>query len=502
MPEHIRALIVVLVVSSLVWLSVRPAMVQIVSPQTFARWRALWYITTLAWFLAYSFWIYVGIMIVVLLVAGKREAHVFGLYLLLLLAVPPAAMPIPGLGIVDHIFVLDHYRLLALVLLLPCAWRLAQRRSTIQYFRSPVDWLVLGYLILNSILAFRGGNFTSDTRAALMLWIDVFIPYYVASRSIQSTEAFRHALVGLVLGGMLLSALAVVEVLRSWKLYEAASVALGSHSFGAYKMRGGFIRPAATVIDSIGLGYVIVVAAGAYLYLQRLMEGRINRYLGLLLLATGLLASLSRGPWVGGLLMVIIFVLMNPRPLKRLIQGATVAACVLLVLTIVPAGQQIITLLPFVGEEEQGNVQYRAELLPVSLPVIERNLLFGSSDFLEAPELSVMRQGEGIIDIVNSYLGVTLHAGIVGLILFSGIFISTLLVLRRGMRWARQTGDPDGLALGRALFASVVSIMFIIFTVSSIFVVPVIYFAVIGVSCAYFLLQQVGDRAKQASAMT
>lgn len=501
MPEHIRALIVVLVVSSLVWLAVRPAMVQIVSSRTFARWRTLWYVTTLAWFLAHSFWIYVGIMILVLLVAGRREVHVFGLYLLLLLAAPPTAKPIPGLGILDHIFVLDHYRLLALALLLPCAWRLAQRGSTVPYFRSPVDWLVVGYLVLNSVLAFRGGNFTSDARAALMLWIDIFLPYYVASRSIQNTEAFRHALVGMVLGGVLLSALAVVEVLRSWKLYEAASVSLGLHSFGAYKMRGSFIRPAGTVIDSIGLGYVIVVAAGAYLYLKRTFDGRMKIGLGWLVLATGVLASLSRGPWVGALLLLIVFVLMGPSPLKRLFQGAAAAACVLLVLVIVPAGQQIIKLLPFVGEEEQGNVQYRADLLPASLPVIERNLLFGSSSFLEAPELRVMMQGEGIIDIVNSYLGVTLHAGLVGLILFAGIFLSSLQVLWRGMRWARQTADPDGFALGRALFASVVSIMFIIVTVSSIFAVPVIYFSVVGISCAYFLFQQASERTRQVSAM-
>jgi hypothetical protein len=499
-PEHIRALIVVLVVSSLVWWSVRPAMVQIISPRTFARWRMLWYVTTLAWFLAHSFWIYVGIMIMVLLVAGRREAHVFGLYLLLLLAAPPASAPIPGLGILDHFFELNHYRLLALALLLPCAWRLALRSSTIRYFQSPVDWLVVGYLVLSSVLIFRGGNFTSDTRATLMLWIDLFLPYYVASRSIQNTEAFRHALVGLALGGVLLSVFAAVEVLRSWKMYDAATAALGLNSFGAYKMRGGFVRPSVTLIDSIILGYVIVSAAGAYLYLQRLIEGRMKRQLGWLVLATGVLACLSRGPWVGALLLLFVFMLMQPRPLKRLLQGTAIFACILFALAIVPAGQQIIDLLPFIGQEEQGNVHYRADLLTVSLPVIERNLLFGSSDFLQAPELQVMMQGEGIIDVVNSYLGVTLNAGLVGLFLFTCIFVSALVAIRRGREWARKSDDSDGLTLGAALLASVLSIMFIIFTISSILIVPVHYFSIIGISCAYFLWQKTKFTAQQSSA--
>lgn len=499
MPEHIRALIVVLLVSSLVWFSVRPAVVQIVPPKTFVRWRMLWYVTTLSWFLAPGFWIYVAIMAVVLLVAGKREPHVFGLYLLLLMAVPPAAVPIPGLGIIDHVFLLDHYRLLALVLLLPCAWRLSLRRSTVRFLRSPVDWMVLGYVVLNSILAYRGGNFTGDTRAALMLWIDFFLPYYVASRSIQNTEGFRHALVGLVLGGVMLSVLAAVEVVRAWKLYDAATSAYGLHIFGSYKLRGGFVRPAVTITESISLGYVVVSATGAYLYLQRLIEGNLNRRLAWLVLSVGVLASLSRAPWVGVFLLLLVYVMTGPRPLKRLLQGAAISVCAFFALSVTPFGQQFIGLLPFVGEAEQGNVEYRASLLTVAIPVVERNLLFGASDFLNAPELAVMRQGEGIIDIVNSYLGVTLHAGLMGLFFFAGMFILALVSLRRGMRWSRQKLDPDGLELGRALFAILVTIMFMIFTMSSILIVPIIYLAIVGISCAYFLTQQGLDRAKLTS---
>ena len=243
-------------------------------------------------------------MVVVLLAVGRREAHVFGMYLLLLLAAPPAQTAIPGFGVVDHLFILDHYRLLALALLLPCALRLAQRNSTPRYFRAPMDIMVLGYLLLNTALAFRGDNFTNDVRTALMLWIDFFLPYYVASRSIQDKEGLRHALVGLAIGAVLLSTLAIVEVLRSWKLYDAANSALGLNTFGAYKTRGSFIRPSVTAIDSIVLGYVIVVAAGGYLYLQGLITGRFIRWCGWLALAAGVLGSLSRGPWVGMALLV------------------------------------------------------------------------------------------------------------------------------------------------------------------------------------------------------
>lgn len=501
MPEHIRALLVVLIVGSVVWWSVRPAIAPIISAPTFSRWRVLWYITTLAWFLATSFWIYVLVMAVVLIVAGRKESHVFGLYLLLLLAAPPATARIPGFGILDHFFVLDHYRLLALALLLPSALRLAMSASTTRFFKSPVDWMVFGYLVLNTLLAFRGDSFTNNARFALMFWVDLFLPYYVASRSIRDRDGFRHALVGLAIGAVLISAFAAIEVLRSWKLFESATVALGLDRYGAYKMRGGLIRPSVTVMDSILLGYVIVVAAGGYLYLRSAIASRFMRMLGWLALATGLLASLSRGPWVGAILLLVVFMLVSPRPFKRIAQATAFASFSLLILSALPAGQKIVELLPFIGEEEQGNVQYRANLLSVSMPVVERNLLLGASDFMEAPELQVMKQGEGIIDIVNSYLGVTLHAGLVGLFFFVGFCLTALLGIRRGLRWAKLANDADASLLGRALFAALAGIMFIIFTVSGIYIVPILHMAVVGVACAYFLTQRINASANPAGSV-
>lgn len=488
MPEHIRALIVVTVLGSLVWLLVRPAMIRVVPLDTYLRWRRYWFITTLAWFLAHGFWIYVGIMVVLLFRAGRREEHVFGLYLLLLMAAPQAQMPIPGFGVVDHIFMLDHYRLLALALLLPVAMRVARLPTTARLLSSPVDGVVLVYLLFNSILAFREASFTGGARTAVMLWVDLFLPYYVASRSIRSNEGFRHALAGLAMAGLLLSMLAVFEVLRRWKLYDAATAALGLNTFGSYKVRGPFIRPSVSAIDSIVLGYVIVVATGAFLYLKDFFDGRLKRWIVLGLLITGIVFSLSRGPWVGAGLLALVFVLTGEKPIKRLTQAALGASALMLILSMTPRGQQLIDLLPFVGQEEQGNVEYRASLLTVSMPVIARNLLFGSSDYLSAPELQVMKQGEGIIDIVNSYVGVALSSGLVGLTAFLGMFAYALVVVRRGTRKIRRTGNGEEVVLGRALSATLLSIMFIIFTVSSIFVVPTVYVSVIGISCAFGLL--------------
>ncbi len=486
MAEHLRALVVLLVLGWVYFYAIRNAVSQLLPAETFKRWRNLWLITTLVLFLSHGIWLYVPILCAILLAHRRREAHVMGLYFVLLFASPPAPAKIPGLGIIDHLWVLDHYRLLGVILLLPAALSLFQRATTPRLGSSPVDWMVLGYLCLLSALSFREGNVTSALRTVLSLWVDIFLPYYVASRSIRNEEGLKNALSGFVIAAMVLSLVAAFEVFRSWKLYSAVLGALGVNDrmFGGYLMRSGLLRPNASVGNSIVLGYVLVVALGFFLYVREYLSTRRHRLLGGAVLGVGIVASLSRGPWVGAIFLFAIYLLTGPKPFKRLGSLVLSAGGFFLALNILPGGQVLIDMLPLVGNVEQGNVEYRADLLTSALPVIERNILFGSYNFLDAPELQVMIQGEGIIDVVNSYIGVALYSGLMGLVFFVGAFLFALRELWRGVRIARQY-SPRLVLLGRALLATVAAIMLIIYTVSSIIAIPTVYWPVLGLAVAY-----------------
>lgn len=487
MAEHWRSLVVLMVFGVGYFYAARGAASTLLPQETFERWRRLWLVTTLALFLAHSAWIYLLVVGGILLAYRRREAHVMGLYFVLLFAAPPAPIEVPGLGVVDHLWVLDHYRLLALCLLLPSAMSLMQRVTTPRLGSSPVDWMVLGYLVLMSLLAFREGNVTSGVRTVLSHWVDIFLPYYVASRSIRNEEGLRQALSGFVMAAMILSLIAIFEMLRGWKLYGAVLAVLGLNDaafFGIYLTRSGFLRPNATVGNSIVLGYVLVVGLGFFLYVKEFFVKPRHRWLGTGLLVAGLLASLSRGPWVGAAFLIVVYLAIGPKAVKRLGGLGLIAVAGYLVLSVVPGGQFLLDMLPIVGSVEQDNVEYRADLLTSALPVIERNLLFGSYDFLQAPELQVMMQGQGIIDVVNSYVGVALYAGLLGLFFFVGAFVFALRELWKGLRIARRR-DAQMARLGRALWATVASIMLIIYTVSSISAIPVVYWAVMGLAVAY-----------------
>jgi len=487
MPEHILALLVVLVLSVSVFVIARGAVVQQLVPEaTFIRWRNLWLLSTLVLFLSHSIWLCLLLLAVMQLIQRRREAHVMGLYFVMLFVVPPFSVTIPGFGIIQTFWTLDHYRVLALTLLLPSALSLFRLKTTLRLGGSPVDWMIVGYLCLVSLLSFRDASVTGGLRSVVSFWVDVFLPYYVASRSIRDVAGLRHAMTGYVLIAMVLSLVAIFEALRSWQLYLGVRFALDVEGgiFGGYVFRSGFLRPAGALGSSIILGYALVVALGFFLYLKESLHRPLHRWLGLILLGAGILASLSRGPWVGAAFLVLVYAMLGRQPVGRLMKLMYVSLFALLVLGQLPHGQKVIDLLPVIGTEEQGNVEYRADLLTNALPVIERHLWFGSSDYLGAPELQVMRTGEGIIDIVNSYVGVALEFGVAGLFLFVGAFLSAFLQVLRGRRLARQI-DQDAFAAGCALGATLAAIMLTIYTVSSLFVTATVYWAVIGLCVAY-----------------
>jgi len=492
MPEHLRALIFVLVLASGVFWATRRAATTLIPSSTFVRWRNAYLALTLALFLAHNYWLYVLTAVVIGSIAARREAHVPGLFFLLILAAPPIQVEIPGFGLVNYLFIIDQYRLMTLVLLVPAALSLLQRATTLKFGRSPVDWMVMGYFLVICALNVRDATVTSWLRYVLSTTIDILVPYYVLSRSLRDMDGFKHALLGFVLGAMILSVIGAFEALRIWRLYEAVSwqlLARQPDSISGYLMRGGLLRPNASVGNSIVLGYVVMVGFGYFQFLRRSLPVQRQVWAGVLLLVSGVLLSLSRGPWVGLVFLVLVYVLQGPAPLKHLFNLGAAAVVVFGVLNVLPQGKAFLELLPFVGEEEAFNVEYRANLLTAAMPVIERNLWFGSTDYMRAPELQAMIQGQGIIDIVNSYIGVALDHGLLGLAFFLGIWITTLQALRGAIRQSLAR-LPDHAALGRSLFAVIASIMLVIYTVSGITAVPIVYWTALGVCVAYVAFVQ------------
>lgn len=484
MPEHLKTLIVILVLSTAVFAFAHRPACAVMGTGNFIKKRNLWYALTLAGFLAHNFWIYTFIAILLLIYNNLRETNPPALFFFILFTLPNATLPISGMGLINVFFYLSHTRILELFILLPAFFVLIRRKGTLSFGRTGPDKLLAVYILLTVALYLRGTTVTDTLRQAFYLFIDVFLPYYVLSRWLKDIQAFRDTLLSLVVVTMVIALIAVFEGFKHWLLYNALLDVLKMEGMSSYVGREGSLRAVATAGHPIALGYLLTIGIGLYLYLQPLIRNKLIRWLGLALLTAGLIASLSRGPWVGALMLIVVFIATGRNAIPRLMGLAMVAVLSLSLVAALPGGEKVVNLLPFIGTTDAGTIEYRKNLIDTSMIVIQRNPWFGSVDYLNTPEMESLRQGEGIIDIVNNYLQIALETGVVGLGLFVCFFILTLLGIYRGMHSIQDKKSEERL-LGRALLATMLSILLIIFTVSNITIIPIMYWSMAGLGVAY-----------------
>jgi O-antigen ligase len=484
MPEHLRALVFILILASFGFMIAKKAIPNNVPTAVFNSWRNIWLAVLITAFIASNFWVYIILSSIFILLLTKFEKNKIALFFILLFVIPPLEQQIPGFGVVNYLLTISHPRFITLIILLPAAI-LISHKNDFKFNKAGTDKFLLLYMVLIIFLAFRDTTFTDALRRGLYTFMDIFLPYYVASRSIKNLSQMKVVLFAFVTSAFVLAFIGVFESNKQWLLFNSLDNALGiSGTTSQYLARGDSIRVIATLGHSITFGYFLMVALGFYLFLYKAIQSTLIKRIGFLILIFGLLAPLSRGPWVGAAILVLIFVAQGPAAIKNLSALLLVGLITLPLLTVIPNGEKYLDLIPYVGKTETENIEYREKLFSNSLVVIDKSPLLGSSNFMDEPEMQELIQGQGIIDIVNSYLRITLESGYVGLLLFVCIFISVIIRVRKKLTQVEDKKDQM-YGLGRSLVSVLLAIMVTIATVSSIGTIPIIYWTVLGLGVAY-----------------
>jgi len=339
---------------------------------------------------------------------------------------------------------------------------------------------------------------SASMRSVVELTITTLLPYFVVSRAIESREQLVDAMACFVLTVVVLIPLAVIETLRGWVLYVGIETRWeGPHMF-ANLMRGDLLRAQVSTGHSLVFGFALAVALGMWSFLQSRVDSRNYRSLALLTLITGLVAALARGPWMGALLIIILYAAMGPNASRRMAQTITVLVVVAGVTLASPYADKVLDYLPFVGTIDSANSTYRQQLATISWQLIQQNPVFGSPFYIRYME--ELRQGEGIIDLVNSYAGLALSYGLLG----AGLFVSFFLVI--GWRCFREvrrfaTFDRDMSLIGASLLACMMGMLFMIAGVSYYLSIPYVHLAVAGLMVAYVRIAHQYEPADFAQAV-
>lgn len=493
--QSLKSLFVVLVLALPAFALARPVCLRYMSAADFDRRRNLWLVLTAAAFLSPDFWLFAALAIPMVYFGAARDAHPVALYLLLLHVVPPGVgAELPTFGI-NRLFGITGYRILAFAILIPLAWRLASSPRGRRGGRlSGVEWGLLAYGALLLALFMPYESFTNTLRRGFLFWLDIVLPVWVIYRSCRDRAAIEDAIACYALAIAVLVPVALFESLKSWLLYD--SIAQNWEQVGpisAYLFRESTLRAQASFGHAITFGYGCAVALGLWLCLGGQVRTGRSALPGVLVFAVGMLAAYSRSPWLTAAVIGVAWSAMTPRGGVRLLRLAAIAVPVGALLLVSPAGERIVDNLPFVGSVDAVNVTYRQLLAEKAWEQILEHPFFGNAFALY--ELEELRQGQGIIDLVNTYASVGIFYGLVGLALFLAPMLLAMLAVRRAMRAA----DAQARQLGAGLLACAIGTLFMMATASFGNLLEKTYYLLIALQAAYALRLPIAARAGSSS---
>ncbi len=474
MIQDLKALIVVVGIFFLARRFLRPVLMPITGAATFDGWVKTWLGITVVAFLVPSYWPAMILIGAVLLTMPARnpEARV-ATYFGVMCAAPTLNGDVPFPGI-NYLIELDYTRLLSLTLLLPVGMRM-YREGVFRGRWEVWDRAMAISVLLALALGMRDTTFTGALRGTVELVLSVTVPYFVLSRAIRTRQQFDVCIALFVAGMVVVAGIAMFETLRHWKVYDAVTELYRDRSF-RYENRGGFSRASVSFGTPIALGFALALALGALMYLRQLLARPRAGSIMLLVICAGLFSTVSRGPWIGAVMMIGLFVMLGRDGVRKAVQLGLAGVLALGLLAMTPAGKNIVELLPFVGDTRSDTVDYRFRLITAARQTFTRNPWFGTTNPLRYPEMQAMRQGQGIIDLVNTYIQVGLYTGGVGLVIFLLSVAWPVLPLHRELR-SRNALPPVTSDACRALLASQMGSLLIIGTVSAVSFIPALMWA-------------------------
>lgn len=469
MSEHLRAFVVITFLMAVAYVISKRLFAHALEPKFIERLYRTGYAATALMFLSYNVWVLLAGLSVLSFLVSRRQGHPLALFVFLLLLVPYFPAQIPGFGFVNYLITLYPVRVLSLSLLLPTALHLANSPNLPKPGKLFADKLVVAYALYTSFMTYlHNENFTVGLRHLAEITLDFVLLYYVASRALTTRGTVRHVIVAVVVAAIYLALVGAFEFGKHWLLYQGVSDALGAHGGGGYLMRNEMLRGLATSGQPIVLGFVMMLATLLTVYAQRLLPSNAARVLLWFVIILGSVAALSRGPWVGTFVGICVIAIVSVNPVSNFFKLSITSIGAGLMLLMLPGGEKIIKYLPWVGAVDEINIAFREILWQQAWLVIHENLWLGSAGYRESPLFDVIRQSNGVVDVVNSYLGVILSYGLIGFGFYALLF---LLVLYQNINHIRVTKvhDMEYFSRRSVWLGAIVASLITMGTVSSIY---------------------------------
>lgn len=393
---------------------------------------------SLAWMLPNVWLVYLVMLVWVPLFAGRIE-RVAGIYLFSLLLLPGLDQPIELGGLKLFDFGIHD----ALALGAAFAILKDSRKCRV----ATGDDVRVGLLLMVLVFAMaRNSTLTHFMRMITNVVLDFGLPYYILSRGLAGVDAMRSAMRWLAASGAGLAGVLTFEVWNWWPMYNELYWRQNVPMLLVVKTRGAMLRAGGPFNEPTSIALVMAMCLFALWLLRSDFRTKALHTLLCVVTFIGLSAPQSRNAWIGlglAILLADIFTGRWTALVRKVVPAAGAIALIMAIASLSPDWSESL------GMSGQGSdtADYRRALL-------ER----GSEEFWKRPitgyaarelelRLDDMRQGEGIIDYVNTYLWFGLFAGVGGAAIFVANMFSPLAQL-----WRRRSMLADIGATAPAAF--------------------------------------------------
>lgn len=405
---------------------------------------------------------------------AKRKKYSPGVIFIATLPMLPSALGIiiGGMGI-NYLFTL-YYPLLLTLSILVAALINSKFKKT-----NNTDKLVILYVVLLCLLSYRIEGITSIMRYVFITSVSILLPYFVFSLAKYKQDSFELLAISMVVVSVFLSIISFYEYIFQWTyfkyLFPRSMFDIPSHYFAQYS-RDGNVRAVASVGSPIPLAYYLIISYlfGCYLYSIKKIKKNSFYFYSLIIIVSVYLTGSRAGVLSLILIPLIIFRLSIVSSAKKKFIDVSVILIVGLTIALLPNLNEI---------DQHGTFQYRVDLINNSYIVFKNNFWFGSNDYLNS--LENMRQGQGIIDIVNTYVSIGLRTGIVGLMLFIFIFITASRSLSKELSNKKSNYTLHMQFQAKLLLSVCIITFFYLGTVSSVGIIPYVYWSMLGIASSF-----------------
>ena len=393
-----------------------------------------------AGFLLPSVWLVYVACIAAVPLAVRNRNQILPLYLFSLFILPDLGLP-EALGTLK-LSSLNTSTCFAVGALIAAFWRGG--------LRGKPSMLDLPAAVLLAVLVFMASRSTSATNVLRELLDHVLyygVPYILVSRLVRTPADFRRVAVALACAGCLLATLLVAEFVFHWPFFRRmyANVGLDLGSPLAVKFREGNIRATGPFIEATAAAFCLTFALFAATQLRSAFGSKFYHLCVMGLLIVGVIAPQSRGALLGvavGFAAIFLY-RRSQTVIAALLVGAAVLAVFFATVGVEPETKSTTH---FHSSE---TVEYRKRLVARGMEEFNRTPLTGDSLPNMLGRMADLRQGEGIVDFVNTYLWVVLLSGLAGLVPFAAAFglrLVNLWRVRPRLKRAGFTSQPAAFA--------------------------------------------------------